>query len=201
MSVTSAWARRALRILVSLAWLAAAVPVAAHAELEATFPQAGASLDATPEVVAARFSEALVGDSSIELLGPNGERIATGGIDPNDPRRLNLTVPPDAGPGEYTARTRAFAADGHLETDEFTFTVVEPTPAPRTPPPATDEPTSEATPTPRAAPTEVPVPTPSATPGATSASGLDILLPILGVLIALIALGLLLSRRRGPARP
>lgn len=197
MSVTPPGARRAFALLVALACLLiVTVPVLAHAELQATFPKAGASVDMPPRNIAARFSEAITADSSIELRGPDGASLAKGGIDPDDDHRLLLTAPSNLGPGEYEVRWQAFADDGHLERGTFTFTVVAPTPAPSSAAPASRTPASSAD------PSDVPLPSPSADPDPASGAGAggDIVIPIVAALVVLGGLGLFLLRGRGGRR-
>ncbi|HVL54541.1 MAG TPA: copper resistance protein CopC [Vitreimonas sp.] len=199
MPVTVRRARGAPVLLALLAWLLVPLPAAAHAELQATFPEAGASLSSSPQAVAARFSEALAGESSIDVVAGDGTVVAAGGIDPEDGRRLIAALESDLAPGTYEVRWRAFGSDGHLERGTFGFTVLAPTP-----PPATLEPTSAtATPDPSpsatALPTEVPLPSPA--PDDAPASDADVVIPIVAALLVLAGLGLWLlrGRRRGRA--
>ena len=189
--------RAVLALLATLTWFVAAIPVAAHAELEATSPAAGSTVDSPPARVAARFSEALIGDSSIELIDPSGDSAATGGIDPENAERLVLTTPADMPPGEYEVRWAAFSDDGHLERGTFSFTLLEPTP-----PPATPEPSATAAPTPEPTPepTDVPLPSPSASPDPAPTSASDVLFPILAALVILGGLALYLLRGRRARR-
>ncbi len=192
MTVTIRLVRAAPAVLLTFAWLAAAVPVAADAELEATFPQAGATVDTPPGRVAARFSEALGADSFIELFDPDGESVARGGVDPDDPRRLILEAPAELGAGEYEARWNAFSADGHLVRGAFTFTVAAS---------ATAEPSASAAPSasrsaPSAEPTDAPLPSPSAAAAPAPASGSDVVIPIVAAVLVVGGLGMWLLRGR-----
>ncbi len=201
MPVTPSRVRRAAALVAVLAWLVAAAPVAAHAELEATSPAAGSSVETPPRTVAARFSEELVGDSSLELFAPDGSSVATGGIGPDNPRRLELAAPPEMGPGEYEVRWEAFSADGHLERGTFSFSVLAasspgPTPAAQ----ESSAPSAEPSPVPTPEPTDAPLPTPSPTNNPGPTSGSDVLIPIVAGIVLLGGLGLFLLRGRGGRR-
>ena len=184
--------------LALVAWLAIAAPAFAHAELEATTPGDGEAVVAPLDEVRARFSESLAGNSRIELLDPTGASVATGGIDPADDTQLVLAVPANARPGEYTVRWQASGADSHLERGTFTFNLAEPTPPPPTAAPSA-VPSSAPSPTPPA--TLAPAPSPSvAGPSTPAASTTDVLIPIFAAVLALVALGAVLLRRRAARR-
>ena len=178
---------------------------AAHAELEATVPTDGGTVVGTPGELSATFSEALSAESTLSIRDGAGERLAVGGVDPADGKRLVIAPVPELAPGVYEMRWSAFSDDGHLEKGIWTFEVEAPpaTPTPAPTPVATgsgsDAPT--AAPTPSA--TAVLTPGPSATPdgGAPTSGSSDVILPIIAAL-AIVAIGgvLLLGRRgRGPA--
>lgn len=181
----------ALALLVLLPGIAAA-----HAELDATSPSDGDTVEGTPTEITADFTEPLVDGSSLELLDAAGSVVAEGAIDPDNDQRMTID-PPELEPGEYEVRWQARADDGHLERGTYGFTVTAA---------ATPEPTSSAPPS--AAPTETtvasepssPSPGPAATPTPytepTASTG-DVLLPIIVafVLLAVLA-GYLLNRRR-----
>jgi methionine-rich copper-binding protein CopC len=97
--------------------------VAAHAQLESTAPAAGATVDVPPEVVSATFDDDLVSaKSSIEVRGPDGSTVATGGVDAEDAKTLSVAVTILAA-GTYDVRWAAATEDGHLERGRFAFTV------------------------------------------------------------------------------
>lgn len=168
-------------------------PVAAHAELVSSDPADGATVTGSLDEVVAVFDEPLLDNSSMELIGPDGSRVATGDVDPADRTRMVIDVS-DLAPGEYEARWTAASADGHVERGTFGFTVVEPTPSPTAAP--TGTPRASPRPTPSAAPT--PSPTPGGN-GTTVGGAADVLFPLLGVVIAVVALGALLMRNRRSA--
>ena len=164
-----------------------AIPVAAHAELESTDPADGATVTGSPAEVVATFNEPLEDNSSMELIGPGGGRVATGDVDPADRTRLVID-PGDLPPGEYEVRWTAASADGHVERGIYSFTLVAPTPPPTAAPTATTRPTPSPTPFATASPT------PSG--GGTPASGAaDVLFPLAAAIIAIGALGAFLFNR------
>ena len=142
------------------------------------------------------------------LIDGAGTTIAEGTIDPANPTRMRID-PPELEPGDYEVQWKAFAADGHLETDTFTFTVsaaITPPPsAPPSAPPAASSPVS-APPSASALPTASAVVAPSptegdATPPANAAGTTDVLFPIIAAVVIVAVLGGYLFMRRRPAQP
>jgi copper resistance protein C len=187
--------RLACALLIGLVLLLVdAIPVAAHAELVSSDPAAGATVTGSPDEIVVVFSEPIEYNSSIELIGPDGARVATGGADAADRTRLVIDSPPQLSPGEYEVRMTVASADGHIDRPTYNFTVVAPTPPPTAAPTATPRPTPS--------PTISPGPTASPTPGGngTPAGSTDVLFPLLAAVIAIGALGaFLLSRNRRSA--
>lgn len=183
--------------------------VAAHAELLEATPADGATVEGTPREISASFSEPLETDgSTFSLRSAAGERLAAGGVDPDDPTRLVIDPVPTLQPGTYEVRWRAASADGHAENDTWAFTVVAPTPTEALPTPTSSpEPSAGASPSAEPSPGSTPEPSaatsPSASPGPTDPAGAsdgDVVLPIIAALaIVLIAAGFLLSRRGRPS--
>jgi methionine-rich copper-binding protein CopC len=188
-----------------LALLPAAVtPVLGHVGLVSSDPAAGTTVSDVRTVTLV-FSEPLKkGVSSFKLVGPDGMAIGTGTA--TAPRRMTLDAL-ELKPGEYTVRWAAAGDDGHLERGRFTFTVEMPavTVPPATPssspssgssngPAATAPPTG----TPVAIPAAItPSPAASPSPDATtlSASGTDVLIPIVAGLAIVGVVGALVLRR------
>ncbi len=134
-------ARAALFLAVSLLLVMPAA-VAAHAEFERSSPADGETVQGSPRVIRAFFSEGLADGSEMALLDEAGTSIAEGTIDPANPSRMRID-PPELEPGDYEVQWKAFADDGHLETGTFTFTVSAPiTPPPSAPPSAPPTPSS-----------------------------------------------------------
>jgi methionine-rich copper-binding protein CopC len=177
---------------------------AAHAEFERSTPEDGETVQGSPSVIRAFFSEELADGSEMALVDETGATIATGTIDPADPTRMRID-PPDLEPGDYEVQWKAFADDGHLETDTFTFTVS----APVTPPPslpATPSGVVSAPPSGSAAPGASAPSTPGPTEGQptppeNAAGTNDVLLPIVAAVVIIGVLGGYLLMRRRPALP
>jgi hypothetical protein len=189
--------------------LLAPATVAAHAELETATPEEGATVEGSPPEIIAVFSEALLTDGSgISLRDSAGDRVARGDVDPDDPERLIIDEIPELAPGEYEVQWQARTDDGHIERDDWTFTVAAaptPTPTASTIPseavtPSASAVASPSTATPSSAPPSAEA-SPSDEPGSdtSGASGGDVLLPII-VAVAVVAIGgaFLLSRRGRP---
>lgn len=170
--------------------------VAAHAELQTATPKDGATVEGSPPVISGTYSEPMTKSvSSLVLLGADGKRVATGGVDPANNKRMAIDPVPDLAPGTYTVKsTTRSAADGDIDRKEWSFTVVPaPTPTPTLAPSATAPPS--ATPTPAVPPS--PSPAPSAAVGGTSSGGGDVILPIIAALAIVAIGGASLLRRRG----
>jgi methionine-rich copper-binding protein CopC len=155
--------RRALAALLA-ATVVAALPaaVAAHSELESSSPAAGEVVVGGPTEITGEFSEPVdPGRSSLELRGPDGARIARGGVPEGGPAtRMTIAGIPPLAPGRYTVRwTTVTADDDGVERGTFRFSVEAATPAPESP-----EPTSTATPLPPPGETPTPAPTSAAEP-------------------------------------
>jgi methionine-rich copper-binding protein CopC len=193
-----------LRLLAAFALLLAlASPVAAHAELVRAIPADGETVTEQITVVSGRYSEDLISGSRLEITDGSGARVASGGIDPEDARRMVARPESPLTDGTYTVQSTARSADGHVERATWTFTVAvpaspSPTPEP-TPTPSDASPSPSAT----ASPSESPSATPTASPAPTdpaSGSG-DVLLPIIAALaIVATGAGFLLNRSRTRAR-
>jgi len=177
--------RRTL-IMSSVALLALALApgtALGHSELVSSSPANGALLEEPPAEVGGDYSEAVdPGRSSMELRGPDGSVIATGGVPAGGPATSMAIVSlPALAPGVYEVRwTTVTPDDGGVERGTFSFTVA---PAGGTP---------SATPV---AATPAPVATPGPAPAPGVATG-DLALPL--VLLAVLGVGAawLLLRRR-----
>ena len=186
------------------AFVALPTVVTAHAEFERSTPEDGETVQGSPTVIRAFFSEQLADGSEMALLDESGTTIATGTIDPADPTRMRIDSP-DLEPGDYEVQWKAFADDGHLETDTFTFTVSAPVTPPPSSPPTPSSPVS-APPSESAAPSVSSPATPSPTegeptPASDAAETSDVLLPIIAAVVIVGVLGGYLLMRRRPAQP
>ena len=99
------WIRRMclLAPVMALAMLAA-VPsvVSAHAELVRAIPDQGATVTDPVSVVTGRYSEDMTGNSHLDVKDASGATVASGGIDPDDARRLIARPASPLTPGTFT---------------------------------------------------------------------------------------------------
>ena len=183
---------------VLLAALALPLVVLAHAELESASPPDGAVLDTPPTEIVLTFTEALDPvKSHMELIGPVGSQVAAGGVDPDNEKAMRID-PPELAPGTYEIRSTAVAAhDGALKREQLTFRIEAPSPSPTaTPvPSASAAPSASPSASASASPSAAPSPAPSAG-GDTTASGGDVIVPILAALAVVVLLGVFLVRGR-----
>lgn len=104
--------------------LTLAAPVAAHEELVASEPSAGANLEAPPTEVVLTFSGELAPESGFVVVDPTGEEVGTGELDLDVAERNilrgDVVIADD---GTYTVSWTAVAADDHPEEGTYTFVV------------------------------------------------------------------------------
>ena len=97
-------------------------PAAAHEELVASEPAAGANLDAPPAEIVLTFSGELTADSGFILYSPSDDEVGAGALDLRVADRNVLRGDGvDAGEGTYTVLWTAVGADGHPLEGTFTF--------------------------------------------------------------------------------
>lgn len=167
-----------------------------HAELETATPGPGDEVVGSPTQIVATFSQDLdMSRTTMEVRDASGTTVAEGPVLGDGKRELVLALP-ELAPGEYEVRWTSFSAeDSELERGRYSFTVL---PAPNPSPDLTVAPTAAATAAAPTAPPSTPSPGASATaaPVESSDSGLAALLPIGVAVIALLAIGAWLLRRR-----
>lgn len=199
--------RRGLRaaplLLFTLAWLAIPLAASGHSELDTASPTDGSTVVGTPDEIVMTFTEPLTpSKSSITLKVAGGADLAKGGVDPADDLVMRLT-PPTLEPGAYEIDWVTSAPDGDIERGTVKFTVTAPTPSPTVEPTATPSEAPSTAPT--AAPSASPVPTPSPAASAsgtpTSASGTDVILPVVVAIVMIAVLGGWLLRGRMSSGP
>lgn len=106
----------------------AAVPASAHAEVLATTPASGTSLDQAPTTVSVRFSEPVqVATDSIRVLAADGTRVDRGdaAAKSDDSNTVAATVRTGLAQGSYTVAWRVTSADSHPIHGAFAFAVGE----------------------------------------------------------------------------
>ena len=182
---------------VAVTLIATAVPASAHDVLRSTDPADGTVVDRLPDRVVLTFDEpALAIGTQVVVTGPAGP------VSDGPPQLVDAEVrqPVRAGPaGRYTVLWRVTSADGHPVSGTFAFTTQQgraasPTAMPGT---TTAPSTSSASTT---TPTSVPATSPSATPQTAGLPGPAVVAVLAGV-VALLALGWWVFRRRRAQRP
>ena len=184
---------------VAVTLIATAVPASAHDVLRSTNPADGTVVDRLPDRVVLTFDEpALAIGTEVVVTGPAGP------VSDGPPQLVDAEVrqPVRAGPaGRYTVLWRVTSADGHPVSGTFAFTTQQgsaasPTATPGTTTAPSTSPSSAST----TAPTSVPATSPSATPQTAGLPGPAVVAVLAGV-IALLALGWWVFRRRRAQRP
>lgn len=114
----------ACALAATLAVLGAGMPAAsAHDELVATTPAQGTTVAASPATVTLEFSRPVQPlGAQVVVTGPGGAPVSQDAAELRD-ATVTQPVPAEAPPGAYTVSWRVTAADGHLLTGEFAFTV------------------------------------------------------------------------------
>ena len=120
--------RRALLLLaLAGAIAAAAAPAAgAHAVLESTVPERGAALDAPPDAVVFRFSEAVeIAFGAVRVYAADGTQVQEGDAyhPDGDDRAVAVRLRGGLADGGYTATYRVVSADSHPISGGFVFGV------------------------------------------------------------------------------
>lgn len=116
--------RFAVSTAAALALLAVPAAVAAHADLESSTPEAGASLETAPTDVVLEFSGELTADSGFVVTDADGATVGAGELDLDiaDRNVISGTVE-ITDPGVYTVAWTAVSVDGHTEEGSFEFGV------------------------------------------------------------------------------
>jgi copper transport protein len=105
---------------------ATATPASAHATLEATTPEAGASLASAPAVVAMHFDEPVeTALGAVRVYDARGRQVQDGGTfhPGGDASRLAVRLRAGLPKGGYTATFRVVSADSHAVSGGFGFAV------------------------------------------------------------------------------
>jgi methionine-rich copper-binding protein CopC len=102
--------------------------VSAHAEVDRSNPEAGATVQESPKQVEIWFTQEIAEGSAIEVVDATGKSATTAEakLDLFDPDRVHLTVElrPNLPNGTYTVKwTSISAEDGDTESDSFSFTI------------------------------------------------------------------------------
>jgi copper transport protein len=102
-------------------------PAQAHGFIVRAVPEDHAVLQRSPTRLQYWFSEGLEPNfSSIHVRDQNGEILATGGVDADNPALMRAQLPPNLPDGVYVTELQiAFASDGHVITETRVFSVGE----------------------------------------------------------------------------
>jgi copper transport protein len=124
-------------LLSVVALVGLAGPASAHAVLDSSSPQDGASVDREPAEVSLTFDEAVQPiPASDEVISSTGERVDTGQMRQSaDGTTIVLPLRPGLPAGTYSATWRVVSADTHIVGGSVTFGIgVDPSAAPAPPP-------------------------------------------------------------------
>jgi methionine-rich copper-binding protein CopC len=99
-----------------------------HAELETASPPVGGIVTSLPSSMVLTFSEEVrPGAVSVQVTGPNGDRVDAGdaAVDLSDPERVTVRVSLfTGGPGEYSVHWETISnTDGDSASGDYAFTV------------------------------------------------------------------------------
>jgi copper resistance protein C len=114
---------RTLIIIASIFVVVVGMPAArAHAHLDHATPPAGATVAVAPDELSLSFTQGLEpAFSTVEVTGPNGERIDQGKPQVSgNTMRIGIKA---AGPGNYHVQWRALSVDTHATQGSYTFHV------------------------------------------------------------------------------
>jgi len=126
---------RTLRLLLMSVCVIVAMPSDAHAHirLASSSPAANDSIATSPVELRLNFAAHIeAGYTSLNLVAPNGQIVATGPIAfvTGSDREFTVAVPTLTLPGSYTVRWRTAGADGHVLEGSYTFVLIADTTAP-----------------------------------------------------------------------
>lgn len=100
-----------------------AISASAHGEVVKQMPRANAVLHSIPASVAITFDSALLPAASIVVVhSAEGKSVHVGGSVIKD-RTITTAVSPQISAGKYTVAYRVVCADGHVESNSYSFTV------------------------------------------------------------------------------
>lgn len=113
-----------LAVTAALWLVVTAVPAAAHADLTATEPAAGAVLERSPTEIVLRFSAGVDPvEGGIRLVADTGDEVARFSIEDNLGSVLAVPLEQDLPAGGYVVAWRAVSADSHPIRGAFVFHV------------------------------------------------------------------------------
>ena len=181
--------------IAALALLAPISSASAHTELTSTSPTADSDINTAQELISITFSEPpLVDGAAIVVMNEAGD-ILDSPAPALDGASLTIPWPADLTPGKVIVQWRASAADGHVQSGEFTFNYTAaaesgPAPTDTAVPSASAEPLMTALPTPEVIAMPLGAPAEESGPN-TLIMGVAIL-----ALVGLVAAGLYMRRSK-----
>ncbi|HEY6729521.1 MAG TPA: copper resistance protein CopC [Solirubrobacterales bacterium] len=110
----------------AMALLVAPSAASAHATLEGTAPERGATVKQEPDAVTFRFSEPVEGNfGAVRVYDAEGERVDEGDAYHSDGEgsSLGVNLKPGLPDGSYTATYRVVSADGHIVSGGYVFSI------------------------------------------------------------------------------
>jgi copper transport protein len=117
---------RKLFLAAMVAALAVPSAASAHATLEGSSPQRGATVKDEPGAVTFRFSEPVEGNfGAVRVYDAQGERVDEGDAFHPDGEgsKLGVQLKPGLADGSYTATYRVVSADGHIVSGGYVFSI------------------------------------------------------------------------------
>ena len=177
----------------------------AHAELQRSIPDNGATVTDPVSVVSGTYSQDLAPNSKLLVKDASGATVATGSVDPKNARRMVARPATPLGNGAYDVQSTSVSADdGDIERVQWTFTVAlaaspSPTEVPSVSVGTSPEASASVAPSPTLAPPSASAaPSPSPAPSDATSDSSNAILPIIAAL-AIVAVGgvYLLNRNRG----
>lgn len=107
-----------------VALLAGAASAHAHAFLTRAVPPVGGRVTTPPSELHLYYTEGVVPHfSSVEVLGPSGQKISVGPLKTADNRRELIVPVTGLAPGKYIVVWHATAEDTHKTEGKYSFTV------------------------------------------------------------------------------
>lgn len=115
-----------LAALVTAAGSFVSTSAQAHAFIDHAEPAVGGTIQQVPTEVAITFSEPVeLKFSHVKVFDATGNEVdrKDAHLDPKNPRRLVVSLPPELGAGVYKVNWQAVSKDTHKTGGEYNFTV------------------------------------------------------------------------------
>ena len=111
-------------------WLSNPTPANAHAQLIASTPTAGKTVNDSPTTVTITLSSPpqQPGRDTLAVFNAQGQRVDTANVT-HQAHTVRTNINTQLPTGTYTVTYRVVGTDGHLSAGQFTFTTTKPPPA------------------------------------------------------------------------